>query len=63
MEELAAQRLEAFEGAFLVRSHQPRVARHVSGEDRCETAGLAHADSPAARRRPERNSSRCSGFR
>ena len=27
---------------------------HIGGEDRGETAGLAHAVSPAARRRPER---------
>src|SRR5580704_2397387 len=31
-------RLEAFERAFLVRPHQPRVARHIGGEDRGETA-------------------------
>jgi hypothetical protein len=44
VDELAAMRLEAFERAFLVRSHQPRVARHIGGEDRGETAfdGLLH---------------------
>src|SRR6516165_11467485 len=37
-------RLEALERAFLVRSHQPRVAGHVGGKDRGETAfdGLLH---------------------
>ncbi len=40
IEELAAQRLEAFERAFLVRPHQPRIPRHIGGEDRGETAGL-----------------------
>src|SRR6266446_1839437 len=63
IEELAAQRVEAFEGAFFVRSHQPRIPRHIGGEDRGETAGLAHVSSPAARRRPDRNSSRSSGLR
>ena len=37
IEELAAQRLEAFERAFLVRPHQPRVACHIGGEDRGKT--------------------------
>ena len=63
IEELAAQRLEAFERALLVRPHQPRIPRHIGGEDRGETAGLAHVASPAAKRRPDRYSSRCSGFR
>ena len=34
IEEFAAQRLEALEGTLLVRSHQPRVACHIGGEDR-----------------------------
>jgi hypothetical protein len=38
IDELAAQRLEAFERAFLVRPHQPRIPRHIGGEDRGETA-------------------------
>ena len=42
IEKLAAQRLEAFERAFLVRPHQPRIPRHIGGEDRGETAGLGH---------------------
>ena len=62
IEELMAQRLEAFERAFLIRSHQPRIPRHIGGEDRGETAGLAHPASAAAKRRPDNNSSRCSGF-
>ena len=32
--ELAAQRLEALERAFLVRPHQPRIADDISGQDR-----------------------------
>jgi hypothetical protein len=52
--ELAAQRFEAFERAFLVRPHRPRILRDIGGEDRSETAGLAHVGSPAAKRRPER---------
>ncbi len=41
IKELAAQRLEAFERAFLVRPHQPRIPRHIGGKDRGEAAGLA----------------------
>jgi hypothetical protein len=54
IEKLAAQRFEAFVRAFLVRSHQPRITCHVGGEDRGETAGLAHTASPAANRSPDR---------
>ncbi len=54
IEELAAQRLEAFERPLLVRPHQPRIPRHIGGEDRGKAAGLAHDASPAARRRPDR---------
>src|SRR6516165_7483370 len=61
--ELAAQCFEADERALLVRSHQPRIARRIGGEDRRETARLGHAGSPIARRRPDRYSSRCWGSR
>jgi hypothetical protein len=37
IDELMAQRLEAFERALLVRPHQPRIPRHIGGEDRGET--------------------------
>ena len=52
IEELAAQRCEVFERAFLVRPHQPRIARHIGGEDRGKTAGRGHYSSgiPALRR-------------
>jgi hypothetical protein len=60
---LAPKSFQRGEGAFLVRSHQPRIARDIGGEDRGEPAGLAHVASPAARRRPERKSSRCSWLR
>jgi hypothetical protein len=48
---LAAMRLEAFERRFLGRSHQPRVARHIGGEDGGETAfdRLLHGPPPAQR--------------
>jgi len=39
IEKLAAQRFEAFKRALLVRSHQPRIPRHIGGKDRSETAG------------------------
>src|SRR6266481_7807700 len=42
---LAAQRFEAFERSFFVCPPQPRVARHIGGEDRGETF--------EANRRPE----------
>jgi hypothetical protein len=44
IEELMAQCFEAFERALLVRSHQPRIARHIGGEDRGETANGGHLD-------------------
>ena len=46
---LAAQRLEPFERAFLVRTHQARIPRHIGGEDRGETAGGSHARAPFSR--------------
>ena len=33
IEELEAQRFEAFERAFFVRPHQPRIPRDIGGED------------------------------
>lgn len=60
---LAAQRFEAFERAFLMCPHQPRIPRHIGSEDRGKTARLAHVASPAAIRTPDRYSSRWSGFR
>ena len=56
-------RLQRFERPLLVGPHQPRIARDIGGNDRGEPAGLAHIASPAARRRPERKSSRCSWLR
>jgi hypothetical protein len=35
----------------------------IGGKDCGETTGLTHVASPAARRSPDSNSSRCSGFR
>ena len=42
IDELMAQRLEAFERALLVRPHPPRIPRHIGGQDRGETAGGGH---------------------
>ena len=42
VDELAAMRLEPFERALLVRPHQPRIGRHIGGEDRGETADNGH---------------------
>ena len=48
IEELAAQRFEAFVRAFLVRPHQPRIPRHIGGEDRGKAAGCRHGWSGSA---------------
>jgi hypothetical protein len=63
IDQVAAQRLEAFERALLVGLDQPRIPRHISGEDRRETAfdaswpcGL-HGASPVAND-PTRTSAR-----
>ena len=47
IEKVAAQCLEAFVRAFLVRPHQPRIAGNIGGEDSGEAAGLAQVASPA----------------
>src|SRR5580700_7055637 len=49
VEELMAQRLEAFVRAFFVGPHQPRIPRDIGGEDRSEAASLAHSGNPASR--------------
>ena len=46
LERFELKRFEAFERAFLIRPHQPRTPRHISGDDRGETAGLADVASP-----------------
>ncbi len=38
IEKLAAMRLQALECPLLVRSHQPRIAGDIGGEDRRKTA-------------------------
>ena len=42
IDQLPEMRLEALVRAFLVRAHQARIARHIGGEDRGETAGRGH---------------------
>ena len=42
IEELATQRLQAFERAFLVHPHQPRIAGDIGGEDGSETTDGGH---------------------
>jgi hypothetical protein len=39
IDQLPAMRVEAFERTLLVRPHQPRIARHIGGEDRGKSAG------------------------
>src|SRR5260370_30195460 len=60
---LNTDRPQPVEGAFLVSPDQPRIPSHICGEDRGEAAGLPHVISPAAKRRPDINSSRSSGLR
>jgi hypothetical protein len=36
IDQLPPQRLEAFERAFLIHPHQPRIPRHIGGKDRGE---------------------------
>jgi hypothetical protein len=45
IDELAAMGLQALERAVLVGAHQPRIARHIGGQNRGETAfdGLFHS--------------------
>ncbi len=38
VDQLGPQRLEPHQRPFLVRPHQPRIARHIRGEDRGELA-------------------------
>jgi len=61
IDEIMPQRFEAFVRAFLVRSRQPRIPRHIGGEDRGETAGLAHSSGNPALRRPSTNTAAISG--
>ena len=42
VDELVAMRLEAFVRPCLVCAHQARIARHIGGKDRGETAGRGH---------------------
>jgi hypothetical protein len=42
IEELAAQRLEAFVRALLIGAHQPRIAGDIGGKDRGEAADRSH---------------------
>jgi hypothetical protein len=48
IQELREMSLEALVRVLLVRPHQPRVARHISGEDRGETAFDGCFMSPSA---------------
>jgi len=42
IEELAAQRFEAFVSALLIGAHQPRIAGDIGGKDRGEAADRSH---------------------
>jgi hypothetical protein len=58
--------LEPLVRALLIGAHQARVPGQLSGEDRCEAAGLAHPSQPALRRPSTMwawSSGRCQGTR
>jgi hypothetical protein len=46
IDRLTEMRLEPFVRPFLVGAHQTRIVGHIGGEDRGETAGRGHDDSP-----------------
>jgi hypothetical protein len=50
IDELGAQRFEAFERPLLVRPHQPRIACDIGGEDRGKSTGRDHSGSPTRRK-------------
>jgi len=43
IDQLREMRLEAIVRSLLVRAHQPRIARHIGGQDRSETSGYGHS--------------------
>jgi hypothetical protein len=49
---LVVIRPEPLVRGFLVRAHQTRVACHIDGQDRGETAGRGHSSGIPALRRP-----------
>jgi hypothetical protein len=57
IEEFATQRFEAFDRPFLMRPRQPRIPRHIGGEDRNETTARGHSSGTPALRRPPRKRS------
>ena len=42
VDQLAAMRLEAIEGALLVHPDEARIPRHIGGQDRGKSAGRSH---------------------
>jgi hypothetical protein len=50
----ASIRFAALPNSSIVLAHQPQIPRDIGGEDRGETAGLAHVPSPVAKRRPDK---------
>src|SRR6516162_6308467 len=60
---LGPDRRKPSQSPAFVGTDQPRIARHIGGEDRGKATGLAHVVSSIARRRPKTNKSTCSGSR
>jgi hypothetical protein len=52
IDELDEMSFDAFVRAFLIRAHQARIAHHIGGEDRGETASGDHPSGSPALRRP-----------
>src|SRR6266404_6409420 len=51
-EHLSPNRLEGLQSTGFGRPDQPRVARHIGGEDRGEAADRSHSSGKPMRRRP-----------
>jgi hypothetical protein len=54
-------RLQAPVGPLLVSPHQPRIARHIGGEDRGKAARRAHSSGNRALRSPSKRIARAPG--
>src|SRR5689334_19090365 len=61
--DFGSNRPEPVQGSLFVSLDQARIASHISRQDRRETTGGIHAGSPAAMRKPDRNSTRSAEFR
>jgi hypothetical protein len=52
IDHVGADRTYPAKSTFLVRPNQPRIPRHIGGEDRGETPGRSHLSGKPMRRKP-----------